>query len=64
MNRAQIKQLNRRIDELLSRKKLPTLEGLYIPIELKIKYGISYCDKLKDITDQDLDYMIENESKT
>ncbi|MBI4035901.1 hypothetical protein HY383_03045 [Candidatus Daviesbacteria bacterium] len=59
MNRQQIKQLNKKIDQILSRKKLPTPEELDIPIELKIKYGISYCDKLKDLSDQDLDRIIE-----
>lgn len=38
MNRAQIKQLNRRVDELLSRKKILTLKELNRPIELGIEY--------------------------
>lgn len=41
MYKAQIKQLNKKIDKLLIVKKLPTLRELDMPIELIKKYGLA-----------------------
>lgn len=47
MNKAQIKQLNKKIDKLLRFKKLPTLNEIGIPIELVKKYDLTTTKNLK-----------------
>ena len=46
MNKAQIKRLNKRVDQLFSRKRLPTLKELGIPTILIEKYGLSEGKKI------------------
>lgn len=41
MNRAQIKQLNKKIDKLFRVKKLPDFEEMGMPIELIRKYNLT-----------------------
>ena len=41
MNKAQIKQLNKKINAILTHKKPPAFEEIDMPIELIKKYGLS-----------------------
>lgn len=41
MSKAQIKQLNKKIDKLLRVKRLPNFEELGMPIELIKKYNLT-----------------------
>jgi len=47
MNKAQIKQLNKKIDKLLRFKKLPAFDEIGIPIELVKKYDLIPTKTLK-----------------
>lgn len=47
MNKAQIKQLNKKVDKLLRFKKILTTEELGIPIELVKKYDLTTTKNLK-----------------
>ena len=63
MTRTQIKSLNKKVDELIKLKRLPTPEEIGISMKLIKKYGINYTTDLRGLTDKDLDLMIEVESK-
>ncbi|TSC90013.1 MAG: hypothetical protein G01um10145_444 [Microgenomates group bacterium Gr01-1014_5] len=60
MNKAQIKQLNKKINQLLERRK--ATEDRVIPILTAIKYGINYTTKYSELKEEDLDRMINGES--
>ena len=47
MNRAQIKQLNKKIDKILRLKKLPAFDEIGIPTELVKKYDLTTTKTLK-----------------
>ena len=47
MNKAQIKQLNKKVDKLLRFKKILTTEELGIHIELVKKYDLTTTKNLK-----------------